>query len=125
MKFGAVCGLAVALSVAAASPMARNSRQGSSEHDWPIYGGTTENNHFSPLNQINRNNVQQLQVAWTYDTEESGGLQSSPIIVDGVLYGLTPSEKVFALNAATGNLLWKFDSGVKGTQPDRGLGLLG
>ena len=42
-------------------------------------------------------------------------------MVDGVLYGLTPSQKVFALNAATGKLLWKFDSGIKGTQPDRGL----
>jgi quinoprotein glucose dehydrogenase len=89
--------------------------------DWPVYGGTQQNNHFSPLTQINRNNVQQLQAVWTYDTEESGGLQSSPIVVDGVLYGLTPSEKVFALNAATGKLLWKFDSGIKGTQPDRGL----
>ena len=38
-----------------------------------------------------------------------------------MLYGLTPSQKVFALNAATGKLLWKFDSGIKGTQPDRGL----
>jgi len=90
-------------------------------HDWPIYGGTPQNNHFSPLSQINRQNVSQLAVAWTYDTEESGGLQSSPIIVDGTLYGLTPTEKVFALNAATGKLLWKFDSGIKGTQPDRGL----
>jgi quinoprotein glucose dehydrogenase len=89
--------------------------------DWPIYGGTSENNHFSPLKQINRKNVQQLKVAWTFDTEEEGGLQSSPIEVDGVLYGLTPTEKVFALNAATGKLLWKFDAGIKGTQPDRGL----
>ena len=121
MKFGAVCGLAVALSAAAASPWWALADKESGGHDWPVYGGTTGNNHFSPLNQINRNNVQQLQVAWTYDTEESGGLQSSPIIVDGVLYGLTPSEKVFALNAATGQLLWKFDSGIKGTQPDRGL----
>ena len=56
-----------------------------------------------------------------FDTEEEGGLQTSPIVVDGVLYGLTPSQKVFALNAATGKLLWKFDSGIKGTQPDRGL----
>jgi quinoprotein glucose dehydrogenase len=101
-------------------PRGRNPNSKTS-HDWPVYGGTTENNRFSPLNQINRKNVQQLEVAWTYDTGESGGLQSSPIIVDGVLYGLTPSEKVFALNAATGNLLWKFDSGIKGTQPDRGL----
>jgi quinoprotein glucose dehydrogenase len=91
-------------------------------HDWPIYGGTPDNNHYSPLAQINRKNVSQLEVSWTYDTEESGsGFQSCPIVVDGTLYGLTPTEKVFALNAATGKLLWKFDSGVKGTQPDRGL----
>ena len=52
---------------------------------------------------------------------ETGGLQTSPIVVHGVLYGITPSQKVFALDAATGKLLWKFDSGIKGTQPDRGL----
>jgi quinoprotein glucose dehydrogenase len=91
------------------------------DQDWPVYGGTAENNRYSPLKQINRSNVKQLAVAWTFDTEETGGLQTSPIVVDGVLYGLTPSEKVFALNAVTGKLLWKFDSGVKGTQPDRGL----
>jgi len=92
-----------------------------SHQDWPVYGGTSENNHFSPLKQINRQNVRRLGVAWTFDTEESGGLQTSPIVVEGVLYGLTPSQKVFALDAASGKLLWKFDSGVKGTQPDRGL----
>ena len=73
------------------------------------------------MTQINRQNVNRLQVAWTFDTEESGGLQTSPIVVDGVLYGLTPSQKVFALNAATGKLIWTFDSGIRGTQPDRGL----
>jgi len=89
--------------------------------DWPIYGGTSDNNHYSPLTQINRSNVQRLKVAWSFDTEEPGGLQTSPIVVEGVLYGLTPTQKVFALNAATGKLLWKFDSGIRGTQPDRGL----
>jgi quinoprotein glucose dehydrogenase len=89
--------------------------------DWPAYGGAPENNHYSGLSQINSNNVKQLTVAWSYDTLEEGGLQSSPIIVDGVLYGLTPTQKVFALDAATGKLLWKFDSGIRGTQPDRGL----
>lgn len=91
------------------------------EHDWPIYGGAPENNHFSTLTQINRKNVKQLRVAWSFDTEESGGLQTSPIEVNGVLYGITPTQKIFALEAATGKLLWKFDSGIKGTQPDRGL----
>jgi quinoprotein glucose dehydrogenase len=92
-----------------------------SQQDWPVYGGAPENTHYSPLTQINRGNVKQLQVAWSFDAGEPGGLQTSPIVVDGVLYGITPTQKIFALNAATGKLLWKFDSGIPGTQPDRGL----
>ena len=60
-------------------------------------------------------------MAWSYDTGETGGLQTSPIIVDGVLYAYTPTQKVIALDARTGKLLWKFDSGIVGRQPDRGL----
>ena len=89
--------------------------------DWPAYGGGPANIHYSSLAQINRTNVKRLQVAWTFDTGEQGGLQTSPIIVGGVLYGITPTQKVFALNAATGMLLWKFNPGINGTQPDRGL----
>jgi len=91
------------------------------DQDWPVYGGTTQNDHFSPLRQISRRNVKHLRIAWTFDTEESGGLQTSPLEVKGVLYGITPTQKVFAVDAGTGKLLWKFDSGIKGTQPDRGL----
>jgi quinoprotein glucose dehydrogenase len=93
----------------------------SAHHDWPIYGGAPENTHYSDLAQINRENVKQLQVAWSFDTGESGGLQTSPIIVAGVLYAYSPSQKVIALNAATGTLLWKFDPAVHGWQPARGL----
>jgi quinoprotein glucose dehydrogenase len=89
--------------------------------DWPVYGGTAENKHYSNLTQINRTNVKELKVAWSYDTGEKGGLQTSPIIVADVLYGITPTQKVFAVNAANGKLLWKFDSGMNATQPDRGL----
>lgn len=89
--------------------------------DWPVYGGAPEGTHYSPLGQINRSNVKQLQVAWTYDTEETGGLQTSPLEVNGVFYGISPSQKILALDAATGALKWRFDSGVAGTQPDRGL----
>lgn len=91
------------------------------DRDWRIYGGTPENNHFSPLKQINRKNVKRLHQAWSFDTGETGGLQTSPIEVKGVLYGISPTQKIFALDGATGKLLWEFDSGVKGTQPDRGL----
>ena len=92
-----------------------------SNQDWPTYGGSPEGTHYSSLTQINRANVKQLKLSWTFDTDEEGGLQSSPIIVDGVLFGISPSQKIFALDAATGKLLWQFDSGIKGTQPDRGL----
>jgi quinoprotein glucose dehydrogenase len=91
------------------------------KRDWPAYGGAPENTHYSSLGQINRANVKELAVAWSFDTGEKGGLQTSPIIVEGVLYGITPTQRVFALDAATGKLIWKFDSGIKGTQPDRGL----
>jgi len=90
-------------------------------HDWPVWGGDPENTHYSKLAQINRENVKKLAMAWTFDTGEPGGLQTSPIIVGNVLYGITPAQKIFALDAANGKLLWKFDSGIKGTQPDRGL----
>jgi quinoprotein glucose dehydrogenase len=89
--------------------------------DWPVYGGSAGSTHYSSLAQINRSNVKNLQVAWSFDSGEQGGLQTNPIVVDGVLYGITPSQKIFALDAATGKLLWKFDPGINGTQPNRGL----
>ncbi len=90
--------------------------------DWPTYGGQKAGDHYSSLAQINRNNVGKLAVAWTYDTGDKGvGLQTSPLIVGRTLYGYSPTQKVIALDAATGKLLWSFDSGVQSTQPARGL----
>ena len=103
------------------SVLAENARAAQEQQDWPAYGGAPENSHYSRLAQINRSNVRQLAVAWSFDTEEEGGLQTSPVIVEGILYGLTPTQKVFALNAATGKLLWKFDSEIPGRQVNRGL----
>jgi quinoprotein glucose dehydrogenase len=121
MSMAAVAQFSGTAAAGGTMPSARTAPDKKERRDWPVYGGTLQIDHFSSLKQINRNNVQRLGIAWTFDTEEPGGLQTSPIVVDGVLYGLTPSQKVFALNAATGKLLWKFDSGILGTQPDRGL----
>ncbi|QHN02889.1 PQQ-binding-like beta-propeller repeat protein [Granulicella sp. WH15] len=89
--------------------------------DWPVYGGT-ENQHYSPLKQINTANVSKLKLAWTYDSgEKEGGLETSPIIVGDAMYACTPSQKIIKLNAATGELLWKFASGISSTQPSRGV----
>ena len=130
-KLAAICGVVVFSSVTIAalfSLRATASQDGANSRgerlDWPAYGGAPENTHYSSLAQINRSNVKELTVAWSFDTGEQGGLQTSPIIVEGILYGITPTQKVFALDAASGKLIWKFDSGIKGTQPDRGLSLL-
>lgn len=76
--------------------------------EWPVYGGTSANNHYSKLSQINVKNVSKLQEVWRFDTNEEGGLETTPIIVDGILYGNTPTLKVFALDAGSGKLIWKF-----------------
>ena len=73
--------------------------------DWPVYNGSPENTHYSKLKQINVSNVSELKEVWRFDTKEKGGLETSPIIVDGVLYAYSPEQKVIALNAATGALL--------------------
>jgi quinoprotein glucose dehydrogenase len=89
--------------------------------NWPAIGSTPGNSHYSNLKQINRFNVSKLELAWSFETGESGGLETTPIIVDGVLYALTPKQKVIALDAVNGKLLWKFASGIDGTSPNRGI----
>src|SRR6516165_10064405 len=118
-----VCLLAIVSSklvqVSAAAPGWKSST--AEQRDWPGYGGGPEETRYSSLAQINRSNARQLKVAWTFDSTETGGLQTSPIVVDGALYAYTPSQKVIALDAATGRLRWKFDSGITGWQPARGV----
>jgi quinoprotein glucose dehydrogenase len=80
--------------------------------DWPVYNGGADGTHYSPLAQINRKNVSQLQVAWTYDAADAfpgSEMECNPLIVNGVLYATTAKLNVIALDAATGKLLWRFD----------------
>jgi quinoprotein glucose dehydrogenase len=88
---------------------------------WPAYGGGPEQIRYSSLAQIDRTNVRDLRVAWTYDSGEAGGLQANPIVVDGLLVTTTPKHRVVALDAATGAVRWTFDSGIEGRGPNRGV----
>lgn len=88
--------------------------------DWPVYGGGKAGQRYSSLAQINRTNVAQLRPAWTWDTGETGGLETHPLIVGRTLFAYTPSQVVVALDAATGKEQWRFDSGIHSGQPDRG-----
>ena len=80
--------------------------------DWKVYGGSPDDIHYSSLRQINRSNVQQLRVAWTYDSEDAfpdSEMECNPIVVHGILYATTPRLRLIALDAATGKLRWSFD----------------
>ncbi|HEX5152993.1 MAG TPA: PQQ-binding-like beta-propeller repeat protein [Parafilimonas sp.] len=79
-------------------------------NEWKEYLGGPERNHYSPLTGINKTNVQQLKIAWEYHTLDSGQIQCNPIIVNGILYGMTATTRPFAVDAATGKEIWKGQS---------------
>ena len=84
---------------------------------WRIKGGTADGIQYSQLNQITKENVGTLQMAWSYRTHDADTiknrtqLQCNPIIVNGVLYATSAKLKAFAVEAATGKELWKFEPG--------------
>ena len=92
---------------------------------WSSYGGSPDQSRYSSLKQIDTSNVARLEVAWTYDTGEAGGLQTQPIVVDGILFGYTPTHKTFAVKAGTGEILWTFDSKIPGRGPESWAHVLG
>ena len=80
--------------------------------DWSHYGGPEDGSRYSALTQINKENVSQLEVAWTYhtgDATERSQIQCQPIVINGLLFATTPKLNVFALDAATGEEVWRFD----------------
>lgn len=99
---GAVASLAVVISQTPQEPAYRG---------WPAYGGGPETIRYSSLAQINKDNVKDLEVAWTFDSgdaTDSSQIQSTPIMIDGVLYVQTPRAAVAALDAATGREIWRW-----------------
>ena len=98
-----------------------NSDSKLSNVNWDTYLGDPGRQHYSPLVQIDRDNVANLEEVWRYRSGESTSLMyTSPLIVNGVLYGLSPSLDVFALNAASGKELWRNELGLSG-RAQRGL----
>ena len=78
-------------------------------HDWPHYGGTQAAWRYSGLSQINRGNVQNLRAEWAFQTGDvDGGLQATPIVVDGVMYLSSSWNNIFAIDARTGQQLWRY-----------------
>ncbi len=89
--------------------------------DWPSYGNDPGGMRYSPLDQINRENVSKLKVAWVFHTGETSdgsgarrrsGFETTPILVDGTLYLTTPFNRVIALDPATGKQFWAYDPAI-------------
>ena len=114
----ALAAVALVASVAScARPATRSATSAASpagDVDWRVTGGAPGQTRFSPLAQIDRANVKSLRVAWTYHAGDASSadhteIQASPIVVHGVLYATSPALALFALRAATGEQLWRFD----------------
>ena len=85
-----------------------------SDANWSVYLGDKAATHYSTLDQITKSNVSQLEVAWTWsggeaDANNRSQIQCNPLIIDGALYGTNAKLKLIALNAATGEEIWRFD----------------
>ncbi len=90
-------------------------------NDWPLWGRTDGEQHYSPLNQINTNSVGRLSLAWHYDLP-SGNSATGPLAADGKVFVTSGHSYIRALDAVTGDLLWEFDSHTRELDPAMSMG---
>src|SRR5579863_8824993 len=81
--------------------------------NWLVGGRTFDEQHFSPLKQVDDQNVGKLGLAWATDIESAMGLATEPIVVDGVIYVSAPQSRVYAVDALSGKVQWRFDPKVR------------
>src|SRR4029079_304744 len=112
-----------------AAAVALTGQSGAKNGEWRTYGADLGNTHYTPLDQINGGNFNRLQVAWRFKTENLGprpetNLQSTPLMVNGVVYSTAGSRRdVVALDAGTGELIWMHSEreGTRGNNAPRNL----
>src|SRR6266852_3476103 len=80
--------------------------------DWTMYGGTSDEQRFSSLNQINEQNIGQLGLLWDRELGTTRGLEATPLVSQGVIYTTGEWSIAYALDAKTGEILWTFDPKV-------------
>jgi len=118
---------AVLVATAVATPRGQRARPSSAGPAWPTYGGNLASHRYSPLDQINKDNFNQLEIAWRLQTNFLGPrpdtlYSATPLFVDRVLYTTAGARRAaIALNAATGEMLWMHaeDEGVRGQNAPR------
>ena len=99
--------------------------------NWLTYNGTYASRHHSPLREIDRGNVDELELKWVFQAQSLAKYEATPLVVDGVLYTVQMPNDVVALDAATGRKYWQYTHVIDGTinvccgQINRGLAILG
>lgn len=99
--------------------------------NWLSYSGNYASWRYSPLDQIDAGNVRSLQAQWVFQVGEKGSFETTPLVVDGILYGTGPDDTAFALDARTGKAIWRYQRNVPAKLPvccgrvNRGLAMLG
>jgi len=92
----------------------RIATEGANAGNWLVNGGTFDSSHFSARKEIAANNVSRLGLAWSIDiTDSAMDVVAESLVVDGVIYVSGPQSRVYAMDASSGELLWKFDPQVR------------
>ena len=119
MTASILVGITIALHLLADSPAklgnvteARLTSEADDGSNWLLNGRTFDEQHFSPLKQITDKNASTLGLAWSLGIDSAMGVVAEPLVVDGVIYVSAPLSKVYAIEATTGKLLWKFTVGA-------------
>src|SRR5688572_17649803 len=101
-----IFGLVIAAGAAAYS---QSSVGATADVGWTQHGGNPNEQRYSTLNQVSVDNVGQLGLAWYAEIPERGGYQSTPLVIDGMLYMTAPWSSLYAFDAKSGKQLWKVD----------------
>lgn len=97
------------ISGAAAVDAERLANAGSDPNNWMTHGRTYAEERFSPLTQINADNVQSLGLAWYWESDSTVGTEATPLVVDGVMYTSSTWNILHAIDATSGEELWRYD----------------
>ena len=109
LRAAGVCPLVVGVAAILAG-VGLSAQRAPADGEWRNYFGGTDGSKYSPLAQINKDNVKDLRPAWTWSLT-TGATETTPIVHDGVMYLIVPGGNVQALNATNGDLLWKYNTG--------------
>jgi len=100
-KFIGAVGIGAYLAVAAANLIIPTGYK-----NWEVYGGNNDSAQYSALQQVNKSNVRNLKIAWTYPTQDHNHYYFNPIVVHGLMYVLAKNNSIVALDAASGKEIW-------------------